>query len=184
MSWSRLGDASVIVWGMGSASGDWIRESGGEIGSSGRSSRNRDIVRFGTPGANFRGTKLVGGGCNCAVCIESLEVLENDEGPSELRLFLRPHLKMDVQESGPRELLVSDPFLNDSECSVLGSDSCGDLDRENFGRRKELLDLGLLRGGTGSSTSWGSAGDSGILLVRWKDASGSLPVSFSRRSRS
>lgn len=173
-----------MVWGKGSASGDWIRESGGDIGSSGRSSRNRDIVRFGTPAASFRGTKLVGGSCTWAVCIESLDVLEKDDGPSELRLFLRPHLKMDVQESGPRELLVSDPFFNDSEGSVLGSDSCGDLDRENFGRRKELLDLGLLRGGTGSSTSWGSTGDIVILLVRWNDASGSFPVSFSRRSRS
>jgi hypothetical protein len=40
--------AVVLIGGTATASGDWTRESGGEIGSSGKSSRNFDIVRLGT----------------------------------------------------------------------------------------------------------------------------------------
>lgn len=112
-----LGDASAIVGGIESPSFKCILDPGGVIGSSGRSSRKRDFVRFGTPELTRRGVKLDGGvgTCSCGVCIESRDVLENEDGPPELRLFLFPHLKMDAHEIGPLEPLVSDPLCICSE---------------------------------------------------------------------
>lgn len=60
------------------ASGDCILESGGDSGSSGRSSLNFDIVRAGVPeDCRTRGgaTRCAGGGCRD---IDSREVFENE----------------------------------------------------------------------------------------------------------
>lgn len=107
-----------------SASGDWIRDAGGEIGSSGRSSRNRDIVRFGTLELTRRGGRRLGGGVGaCIVCMESREVLENEDGSPELRLFLLPHLKNEAHDLVPFVgVPVSDSFEGCSDCSVFASD--------------------------------------------------------------
>lgn len=157
-------DASV--GGIASATGDCIRDAGGEMGNSGRSSRNRDIVRFGTPELTRRGMRMTGGVGVGVVCIESREVLENDEGPTEPRLFLLPHRKKEVQDLWA--LAVAPESLGAcSECSVLISDSCGDFDRDSF-LRKEPLDAGIVRVGAASSlrSEGASGGCKGWLSIR------------------
>jgi hypothetical protein len=105
---------------MFSASGDCIRDSGGDMGISGRSSRKRDMVRFGTPEATRRdGTMLAAGVGAGVVGIESRDVLENEEGPPELRFFLLPHLKNEAQERGPLGVRSSDSVGGTSDRSVL-----------------------------------------------------------------
>ena len=81
------------------------------------------------------------GSCCWGVCIESLDALEKEDGAAELRLALFPHRKNEAQESGPLELLLS----GGSECSVLRSESLGDMDLGSLRRKKELLDLGLVK---------------------------------------
>jgi len=60
-----LGEASAIVGGIESPSFNCILDPGGESGSSGRSSRKRDFVRFGTPELTRRGVKVIGGVGTC-----------------------------------------------------------------------------------------------------------------------
>jgi hypothetical protein len=129
----------LIIVSIASTSGDCILDAGSEIGSSGRSSRNRDMVRFGTPALTCRGIGLMGGVGVGVVCIESRDVLEKEDGPPELRLALFAHLKMDDQDRGPLPV----PFDGFSDCSVLVSESRGDFDRENF-LRSEPLDVTLV----------------------------------------
>ena len=113
----------AVPGGAGSTSGECNRESGGESGSSGRSSRNLDMVRLGTPELTRRGTKVIGGaGTCCEVGMESLDVLEKEGDPLGRRLFLLPHRNRDAQESGAREELASVPLCDCSDCSVLISD--------------------------------------------------------------
>ena len=96
-----------------STSGDCILESGGDIGSSGRSSRNLDIVRLGRLDGILTGVYPV---CGAAwlVCIESREVLEKDGAGmgSGAGLGFGLLLKNDVQDCGGR-VLVSEIRLLD-----------------------------------------------------------------------
>lgn len=138
-----------------SASGDCNRDAGGDIGNSGKSSRNRDMVRFGTPGLTRRGSGFTGGagvGIGIVVCIESRDVFENEEGPPEFRLFLFAHLRKEIQGRGPLPEASSNPLDGRSDCSVLASDSGGDFERDNF-LGSDALDTGLVRTGTSSLIS-------------------------------
>ena len=85
--------------GTTSASGDCTLESGGDIGSSGRSSRNFDIVRLGILDVDFTGVYPIRG--PWPFCIESRDVLENDGGVAT-RLGLLLLLKKDAQADGVR----------------------------------------------------------------------------------
>jgi len=112
---------SMIAGGRGSASG----ECGGDRGSSGRSSRKRDIVLLGTLLLSLRVKAAeIGGAGTWFADIESREVLENEDGP-ELRFDLLPHRNRFVHDrrglAGPE--LPSETFLSESDTSVLaGSD--------------------------------------------------------------
>lgn len=133
--------------GGSSASGDCILDAGGESGSSGKSSRKRDMVRFGTPALTRRtgilpgagsgaGTGAGGGG---AGGIESRDVLENDGGPAEFRLFLFPQRNMELHDRRDSLLLlVSCSEFTDVERSVTVSDTWRDLERDNFLRSDDL----------------------------------------------
>ena len=85
-------------------SGDCTLESGGDIGSSGKSSLNLDIVRCGVAPESERRNVLPGGtiGGGCFRAKDSRDVFENSEGvarPRSVRLGLRPPLlKKLVQE--------------------------------------------------------------------------------------
>ena len=119
----RLG---ISVSSAATTSGEASRESGGDMGNSGKSSLNRDLVRFGTPelslltGAGAGGIGVVGVGVRptptatatagassggtgdlfrIAACISSRDALEKDEGPEPRRLFLLAHLNRDVKDS-------------------------------------------------------------------------------------
>ncbi len=81
------------------------------MGKSGRCSRNRDSVRFGMPLLILSGVApSATGAAGCGwVAMESRDVFENDDGP-ELLFGLTPHRKMEVQEMGPLDELLSDPL--------------------------------------------------------------------------
>jgi hypothetical protein len=128
------------------------------------------MVRFGTPELTWRGMKLPGGVGAGVVCIESLDVLENEDGPPEFRLFLLLHLKKEVQDRGPLPVPPSGPKGDGTDCSVLDSDSWGDLDRDNF-LRNELFDAGLISvGACGGLASEGASGGCRVLLSMRRNA--------------
>lgn len=101
MSYLVRGSSSFLSGTGGiSASGDCTLESGGEIGNSGRSSRNFDIVRLGTLDDDRIGVYPICGPCP-PLCIESRDALENDEGAESCFCFFAPRiLKNDVQDWG------------------------------------------------------------------------------------
>jgi hypothetical protein len=96
----------------------------------------------------------------------SREVLEKEEGPSELRLgFCLLHLNRDIQDKGPLELLVSEPLRHVSGVSVLSSCVNGDFDLDFLGRKfPYCLEL-RVKAGTGSFVSSGEIGVSSCRLV-------------------
>lgn len=139
------------------------------------------MVRLGTPRLSLCAAieftefkELTAGVGSWLIAIESLEVLEKDEGPPVLRLCLLTHLKMDdVQDSGPLEVLLPDRFLRSIEDCSFSSEAVGDFEREVLERRKRFI-FGLRgTGGTGSSGFVVGKGVSrGMLVVLWKASSG------------
>lgn len=156
----------------GQPSLDW----GGDSGSSGKSSRNRDRVLLGTLLLSFL-ERASGIGPNCGAllpAIESREVLENSDGPD--LCFLDPHRNRLLQDLLSLLMLPSDFFLV-SMMSGLGAcvagGGGGDLDRDERGM-SIIFFLGLRVRGTDSSSGADmmDALSRGTLSVLWKCSKG------------